>query len=97
MEEALMDCLSIGAAFSACGGWGLLVPMSQLRLPLCNWTSMSQNSQLAWSQMLVILVHVHQRLDNNCYLLPAHKRPVVNLQRPTKHPCHSDPSHSNCN
>ncbi|KAJ9059584.1 hypothetical protein DSO57_1000547 [Entomophthora muscae] len=94
MEDALMDCLSIGAAFSACGGWGYLVPVSQLCLRLCNWTSMLRNSQLAWSQMLVILVNVRQHLDNNRYLLPAHKRPVVNIQRSTKHPCCSDPSHS---
>ncbi|KAJ9084727.1 hypothetical protein DSO57_1021231 [Entomophthora muscae] len=85
MEDALMDCLSIGAALSACDGWGCLVPVSQLCLPLCNWTSMLRNSQLAWSQMLVILAHVRQRLDDNWYLFPAHKRPVVNIQRPTKH------------
>ncbi|KAJ9059534.1 hypothetical protein DSO57_1001603 [Entomophthora muscae] len=96
MEDALMDCLLIGAAFSACGGWGCLVPVSQLRLPLCNWTSMLQNSQLAWSQMLVILVHVHQRLNDNHYLFPAHKRPVANIQLPTKHSYCSDPSHSTC-
>ncbi|KAJ9075210.1 hypothetical protein DSO57_1039774 [Entomophthora muscae] len=65
MEDTLMDCLLIGAAFSACGGWGCLVPVSQLCLLLCNWTSMLQNSQLAWSQMLVILVHMRQHLDDN--------------------------------
>ncbi|KAJ9089040.1 hypothetical protein DSO57_1016980 [Entomophthora muscae] len=53
---------------------------------------MSRNSQLAWAQMLVILAHVRQRLDDNHYLFPAHKRPVVNIQRPTKHHCRSDPS-----
>ncbi|KAJ9079587.1 hypothetical protein DSO57_1033901 [Entomophthora muscae] len=58
---------------------------------------MSRNSQLAWSQMLIILAHVRQRLNNNRYLLPAHERPVGNLQRPAKHPCCSDPSHSTCN
>ncbi|KAJ9085601.1 hypothetical protein DSO57_1012399 [Entomophthora muscae] len=94
MEDTLMDCLLIGAAFSACGGWGCLVPVSQLCLPLCNWTSMLQNSQLAWSQMLVILAHVRKRLDDNHYLFPAHERPVVNIQHPTKHPCCSDPSRS---
>ncbi|KAJ9089116.1 hypothetical protein DSO57_1016212 [Entomophthora muscae] len=57
---------------------------------------MLQNSQLAWSQMLVILAHVCQHLNNNCYLLPAHKRPVVNIQHPAKHPCCSDPSRSTC-
>ncbi|KAJ9072348.1 hypothetical protein DSO57_1028472 [Entomophthora muscae] len=53
---------------------------------------MSQNSQLAWAQMQVILAHMHQRLDDNQYLLPAHKRPMVNIQRPAKHPCRTDPS-----
>ncbi|KAJ9049083.1 hypothetical protein DSO57_1028272 [Entomophthora muscae] len=84
MEDALMDCLLIGAVFSACGGWGCLVPVSQLRLPLFNWSFMSQNSQLAWVQMLVILAHVRQRLDDDCYLFPAHKRPVISIQHPTK-------------
>ncbi|KAJ9082820.1 hypothetical protein DSO57_1000805 [Entomophthora muscae] len=92
MEDALMDCLSIGAAFSACGDWGRLVSVSQLHLPLCNWTSMLWNSQLAWAQILVILAHVLQHLDDNHYLFPAHERLVVNIQRPTKHSCCSDPS-----
>ncbi|KAJ9076294.1 hypothetical protein DSO57_1027704 [Entomophthora muscae] len=96
MEDALMDCLSIGAVFSACGGWGCLVSVSQLRLPLCNWTSMLRNSQLAWAQMLVILAHMHQLLDDACYLFPAHKRPVVSIQCPTKHAHCSDPSCSTC-
>ncbi|KAJ9080913.1 hypothetical protein DSO57_1019882 [Entomophthora muscae] len=96
MEDALMDCLLIGAVFSACGGWGCLVPVSQLCLPLCNWTSMLRNLQLAWAQLLVILAHVRQRFDDDCYLFPAHKRPVVSIQRPTKHPRRSDPSHSIC-
>ncbi|KAJ9049789.1 hypothetical protein DSO57_1020861 [Entomophthora muscae] len=86
MEDALMDCLSIDAVFSAHGGWGCLVPVSQLCLLLCNWTSMLQNSQLAWAQMLVILAHVFQRLNDDWYLFPAHKLPVVNIQRPAKHP-----------
>ncbi|KAJ9059562.1 hypothetical protein DSO57_1001104 [Entomophthora muscae] len=94
IEDALMDCLSIGAAFSACSGWGCLVPVSQLFLLLCNQSSMFQNSQLAWVQMLMILTHVRQRLDDNCYLFPAHKRPVISIQCPTKHPCCSDPSQS---
>ncbi|KAJ9066850.1 hypothetical protein DSO57_1005516 [Entomophthora muscae] len=57
---------------------------------------MLQNSQLAWSQMLVILAYVRQRLNNNHYFLPAYKRPVVNIQSPAKHPCCLDPSCSTC-
>ncbi|KAJ9089188.1 hypothetical protein DSO57_1015515 [Entomophthora muscae] len=96
MEDALMDCLSIRAVFSACGDWGCLVPVSQLCLPLCNWTSMLQNSQLAWAQMLVILAHVRQRFDDNCYLFPAHEHTVISIQYPTKHTHCLDPSHSTC-
>ncbi|KAJ9088656.1 hypothetical protein DSO57_1020987 [Entomophthora muscae] len=92
MEDTLIDCLSIGAAFSDHGGWGCLVPVIQLCLPLCNWSSMLQNSQLAWAQMLVILAHVRQRLEDYHYLFPAHECPVISIQHPTKHPCHSDPS-----
>ncbi|KAJ9067909.1 hypothetical protein DSO57_1034131 [Entomophthora muscae] len=57
---------------------------------------MSQNSQLAWAQMLVILAHVCQRLNNNWYLLPVHERPVISIQHPAKHPCHTDPSCTTC-
>ncbi|KAJ9069267.1 hypothetical protein DSO57_1020079 [Entomophthora muscae] len=91
IEDTLMDCLLIGAVFTACGGWGHLVPVSQLCLPLCNWSFESWNSQLAWTQMLMILAYVCQRLDDNQYLFPAHKRPLVSIWRPNKHPHCSDP------
>ncbi|KAJ9069211.1 hypothetical protein DSO57_1020795 [Entomophthora muscae] len=51
MEDVLLNCLTIGSAFSACGRWGLLVSKGNLCLPLCSWTGMSRNSQLAWCQI----------------------------------------------
>ncbi|KAJ9067841.1 hypothetical protein DSO57_1035003 [Entomophthora muscae] len=39
MEDVLLDCLTIGSAFSACGGWGRLVKEGNLCLPLCGWTA----------------------------------------------------------
>ncbi|KAJ9082364.1 hypothetical protein DSO57_1005229 [Entomophthora muscae] len=77
MKDALMNCLLIGAVFSACGGWGCLVPVSQLCLPPCNCASMSWDSQLDWAQMLVVLVHVHQCLDDDFYLFFPQKRPAL--------------------
>ncbi|KAJ9067205.1 hypothetical protein DSO57_1001842 [Entomophthora muscae] len=65
MEDVLLNCLTIGSAFSACGGWRLLVNKSNLCLPLCSWTGMSRNSQLAWYQMLVALTLVHNQMDND--------------------------------
>ncbi|KAJ9070323.1 hypothetical protein DSO57_1009167 [Entomophthora muscae] len=47
MEDVLIDCLTIESAFSDCGGWGRLVSEGNLHLPLCSWTGMSCNSQLA--------------------------------------------------
>ncbi|KAJ9079709.1 hypothetical protein DSO57_1032636 [Entomophthora muscae] len=35
MEDVLFNCLTIGSAFSAHGGWGCLVNESNLCLPLC--------------------------------------------------------------
>ncbi|KAJ9055252.1 hypothetical protein DSO57_1005662 [Entomophthora muscae] len=65
MEDVLLDCLTIGSAFSACGGWGCLVNKSNLCLPLCGQTGMSRNSQLAWCQMLVALAFVRNQMDND--------------------------------
>ncbi|KAJ9078082.1 hypothetical protein DSO57_1010454 [Entomophthora muscae] len=83
MEDMLLDCLTIGSSFSACGGWGHLVNKSNLCLPLCGWTSMSCNSQLAWCQMLVAIAFVHNQMDNDEYKLVA---PLVPLSV-SKCPC----------
>ncbi|KAJ9058561.1 hypothetical protein DSO57_1011016 [Entomophthora muscae] len=83
MEDVLLDCLTIGSAFSACGGWGRLVNKSNLCLPLCSWTGMSRNSQLAWCQMLVALAFVRNQMDNDEYKLVA---PLVPLSA-SKRPC----------
>ncbi|KAJ9061504.1 hypothetical protein DSO57_1019964 [Entomophthora muscae] len=83
MADVLLDCLTIGSAFSACGGWGRLVNKSNLCLPLCGWTSMSHNSQLAWCQMLVALAFVCNQMDNDEYKLVA---PLVPLSA-SKRPC----------
>ncbi|KAJ9083838.1 hypothetical protein DSO57_1030614 [Entomophthora muscae] len=69
MEDVLLDCLTIGSAFSACGGWGCLVNESNLCLPLCSWTGMSRNSQLAWRQMLVALAFVCNQIEYDEYKL----------------------------
>ncbi|KAJ9071154.1 hypothetical protein DSO57_1000159 [Entomophthora muscae] len=83
MEDVLLDCLTIGSAFSACGGWGRLVNKNNLWLPLCGWTGMSRNSQLAWCQMLVALAFVCNQMDNDEYKLVA---PLVPLSA-SKRPC----------
>ncbi|KAJ9055153.1 hypothetical protein DSO57_1007377 [Entomophthora muscae] len=83
MEDVLLDRLTIGSAFSACGGWGRLFNKSNLWLPLCGWTGMSCNSQLAWCQMLVALAFVHNQMDNDEYKLIA---PLVSLSA-SKRPC----------
>ncbi|KAJ9075317.1 hypothetical protein DSO57_1037265 [Entomophthora muscae] len=86
MEDVLLNCLTIGSAFSACGGWGLLVNKSNLCLPLCGWTSMSHNSQLAWCQMLVALVFVCNQMDNDKYKLVAPLVPLSASKRPLSAP-----------
>ncbi|KAJ9052659.1 hypothetical protein DSO57_1032138 [Entomophthora muscae] len=83
MEDVLLNCLTIGSAFSACGGWGCLVSERNLCLPLCGWTGMSHNSQLAWCQMLVVLAFVCNQVNNNKYKLVA---PLVPLSV-SKSPC----------
>ncbi|KAJ9082547.1 hypothetical protein DSO57_1003705 [Entomophthora muscae] len=82
MEDVLLNCLTIGSAFSAYGGWGHLVSEGNLCLPLCGWTSMSHNSQLAWCQMLVALAFVYNQMDNNKYKLVASLVPLSVLKRP---------------
>ncbi|KAJ9055047.1 hypothetical protein DSO57_1008085 [Entomophthora muscae] len=79
----LLDCLTICSAFSACGGWGSLVNKSNLWLPLCGWTGMPCNSQLAWCQMLVALAFVRNRMHSAEYKLVA---PLVPLSA-SKYPC----------
>ncbi|KAJ9063344.1 hypothetical protein DSO57_1001249 [Entomophthora muscae] len=83
MEDVLLNCLTIGSAFSSCGGWGHLVNKSNLWLPLCDRTGMSHNSQLAWCQMLVALAFVCNQMDNDEYKLVA---PLVPLSA-SKLPC----------
>ncbi|KAJ9083676.1 hypothetical protein DSO57_1032359 [Entomophthora muscae] len=82
MEDVMLDCLTIGSAFSACDGWGRLVSKGNLCLPLCGWTGMSCNSQLAWCQMLMALAFVCNQMDNDEYKLVA---PLVPLST-SKHP-----------
>ncbi|KAJ9086067.1 hypothetical protein DSO57_1008001 [Entomophthora muscae] len=92
MEDVLLDCLTIGSAFSAHGGWGHLVSESKIFLPLCSWTSMSRNSQLAWCQMLVALSFVCNQMDNDENTLIAPLVPLSTLKRPCSTPsCHSIP------
>ncbi|KAJ9083511.1 hypothetical protein DSO57_1033997 [Entomophthora muscae] len=81
MEDVLLDCLTIGSAFSACGGRGRLVHEGNLCLPLCGWTSMSCNSQLAWCQMLVALAFVCNQMDNDEYELVAPLVPRLTSKR----------------
>ncbi|KAJ9050025.1 hypothetical protein DSO57_1018458 [Entomophthora muscae] len=88
MEDVLLECLTIGSAFSAHGGWGRLVNKNNLWLALCSWTGMSRNSQLEWCQMLVALVFVFNQMDNDEYELVA---PLVPLSA-SKCPC-TIPSH----
>ncbi|KAJ9056487.1 hypothetical protein DSO57_1032556 [Entomophthora muscae] len=82
MEDVLLECLTIGSAFSACGGWRRLVNKSNLCLPLCGWTGMSRNSQLAWGQMLVALAFVCNQMDNDEYKLVASLVPLSASKRP---------------
>ncbi|KAJ9049547.1 hypothetical protein DSO57_1023350 [Entomophthora muscae] len=82
MEDVLLDCLTIGSSFSACGGWGHLVSEGNLQLLLCSWTGMSHNSQLTWFQMLVALAFVRNQMDNNKYKLVAPLVPLSVLKRP---------------
>ncbi|KAJ9082475.1 hypothetical protein DSO57_1004042 [Entomophthora muscae] len=92
MEDVLPNCLTIGSAFSARGGWGRLVNKGNLCLPLCSWTGMSCNSQLAWCQMLVALAFVCNQMDNDEYKLIAPLVPPSTLKRPCATPsCHSIP------
>ncbi|KAJ9057388.1 hypothetical protein DSO57_1023148 [Entomophthora muscae] len=92
MEDVLLDCLTIGSAFSACSGWGRLVNKGNLCLPLCSWTRMSQNSQLAWCQMLVALVFVSNQMDNDEYELVAPLVPLSSSKRLCSNPsCQSIP------
>ncbi|KAJ9051295.1 hypothetical protein DSO57_1005882 [Entomophthora muscae] len=88
MEDVLLDCLTIGSAFSASGGWGHLVNEGNLCLPLCGWTGMSCNSHLAWCQMLVALVFVCNQIDNDEYELVV---PLVPLSASKR--SHSTSSH----
>ncbi|KAJ9053978.1 hypothetical protein DSO57_1019157 [Entomophthora muscae] len=89
MEDLLLNCLTIGSAFSARGGWGRLVNKGNLCLPLCSWTSMSRNSQLACCQMLVALAFVRNQMDNDEYKLVA---PLVSLLA-SKRPCSTPSCH----
>ncbi|KAJ9067385.1 hypothetical protein DSO57_1000294 [Entomophthora muscae] len=86
MEDVLLNCLNIGSGFSACGGWGCLVSEGNLCLPLCSWTGMSSNSQLAWCQMLMALAFVCNQMDNNKYSLVAPLVPLSVLKRPCSSP-----------
>ncbi|KAJ9082196.1 hypothetical protein DSO57_1006641 [Entomophthora muscae] len=76
IEDVLLNCLTIGVAFSPCGGWGRLVNKFNLCLPLCGWTSMSRNSQLAWCQMLVALAFVCNQMNNDDYKLLSFHPPI---------------------
>ncbi|KAJ9050703.1 hypothetical protein DSO57_1012034 [Entomophthora muscae] len=92
MEDVLLNCLTIGSAFSACGGWKRLVHEGNLCLPLCGWTGMSHNSQLTWCQMLVALAFVCNQMNNDEYELVASLVPCLTLKRPRPNPsCHSIP------
>ncbi|KAJ9080117.1 hypothetical protein DSO57_1028391 [Entomophthora muscae] len=92
MEDVLLDFLTIVSAFSACGGWGRLVHEGNLFLPLCGWTGMSCNSQLAWCQMLVALAFVRNQMDNDEYELIVPLVPCLTPKRPCSNPsCHSIP------
>ncbi|KAJ9075466.1 hypothetical protein DSO57_1035861 [Entomophthora muscae] len=86
MEDVLLDCLTIGSTFSACGDWGCLVNKSNLCLPLCGWTSMSRNSQLLWCQMLVALAFVCNQMYNDEYKLVAPLVPLSASKRPPSSP-----------
>ncbi|KAJ9089727.1 hypothetical protein DSO57_1009732 [Entomophthora muscae] len=68
MEDVLLNCLTIGSAFSACGRWGRLVIKGNLCLPLFGWTGMSRNSQLAWCQMLVALAFFCNQISSGSTL-----------------------------
>ncbi|KAJ9053618.1 hypothetical protein DSO57_1022525 [Entomophthora muscae] len=90
MKDVLINCLTIGSVFSACGGWGRLVNKGNLCLPLCGWTGMSYNSQLAWCQMLVALAFVCNQIGKDEYKLVAPLVPLSASKRPCSTPsCHS--------
>ncbi|KAJ9076016.1 hypothetical protein DSO57_1030154 [Entomophthora muscae] len=92
MEDVLLDCLTIGSAFSARGESGRLVNKGTICLPWCSWTSISRNSQLAWCQVLVALAFVHNQMDNDEYKLVAPLVPLSASKRPCSTPsCHSIP------
>ncbi|KAJ9076847.1 hypothetical protein DSO57_1022446 [Entomophthora muscae] len=87
VKDIMLDCLTICSAFSARGGSGCLVSEGNLHLPLCGWTGMSCNSQLAWCHMLVALAFVCNQMDNDEYKLVAPLVPLSTSKRP-----HSTPS-----
>ncbi|KAJ9077903.1 hypothetical protein DSO57_1012280 [Entomophthora muscae] len=92
MEDVLLNCLTIGSVFSACGGWGRLVNKSNLCLPLCGWTGTSRNSQLAWCQMLVALAFFFNQMNNDEYKLVAPLAPLPASKRPHfTSSCHTIP------
>ncbi|KAJ9065355.1 hypothetical protein DSO57_1020466 [Entomophthora muscae] len=86
MEDVLLNCLTIGSAFSACSGWGHLFNKGNLCLPLCGWTGMSRNSQLAWCQMLVAFAFVCNQMYNDEYELVAPLVPLLSSKRPCSNP-----------
>ncbi|KAJ9070798.1 hypothetical protein DSO57_1003660 [Entomophthora muscae] len=72
--------------------WGCLVSKGNLCLPLCGWTGISCNSQLAWCQMLVALAFVCNQMDNDEYKLVAPLVPLSTLKHPFSTPSrHSIP------
>ncbi|KAJ9084009.1 hypothetical protein DSO57_1028637 [Entomophthora muscae] len=92
MEDVLLNCITISSAFSACGGWGRLVNKGNHCLPLCGWTNMSRNSQLACCQMLVALAFVCNQMYNDEYQLVAPLVPLSASKRPHSTPsCHYTP------
>ncbi|KAJ9086414.1 hypothetical protein DSO57_1004473 [Entomophthora muscae] len=86
MEDVLLDCLTIGSAFSARSGWGHLVNKNNLWLPLCSWTGISRDSQLAWCQILVALAFVCNQMENDEYKLVAPLVPLSASKRPCTFP-----------
>ncbi|KAJ9078279.1 hypothetical protein DSO57_1008409 [Entomophthora muscae] len=78
MEDVLLNCLTIGSAFSSCGSWGRLVSKGNLCLPLCGWK--------------MALAFVCNQIDNDKYKLVAPLVPLSVLKRPHSTPsCHSIP------
>lgn len=68
-----MDALFLGAVFLAWGSLGCLTWVNDICLPLLNWTTLSQNSQLLWCQLAVVLANVCHSLDEEIIPL-AHLR-----------------------